>query len=93
MKKVKIYELRLLAWAGLMLVSLPQRGGYFRYKTKFLEKIPINDTFFKHLEIIDMVDEITNIKELNVDRSLDHKLNKNLDEINKIAYKVYGIKP
>jgi hypothetical protein len=40
-----------------------------------------------------MVDEITNIKELNVDRSLDHKLNKNLDEINKIAYKVYGIKP
>ena len=74
-------------------ITTPQRGGYFRYKTKFLEKIPINDTFFKHLEIIDMVDEITNIKELNVDRSLDHKLNKNLDEINKIAYKVYGIKP
>jgi len=29
MKKVKIYELRLLAWAGLMLVSLLVSMGIF----------------------------------------------------------------
>ena len=74
-------------------ITTPQRGGFYRYKSKFLEKIPINEMFFKHTEIINLVDEITKIKELNVNHTLDHKLNKNLEEINKIAYKVYKIKP
>ena len=74
-------------------ITTPQRGGFYRYKSKFLEKIPINQEFFKHSEIVDIVNEIIKINESNIDHALDHKLNKNLDEINKIAYKVYGIKP
>jgi hypothetical protein len=74
-------------------ITTPQRGGYFAYKTKFLEKIPIDEMFFKHTEIIDLVDEIIKIEELNDNNKHNDERKKVLNQINDIAYKVYKIKP
>ena len=73
-------------------ITTPQRGGFFRYKTKFLEKIPINENFFNHSEIVDMVDKLLINYSSNLTNSNNKEIIKILNNINNYASKLYNIK-
>lgn len=64
-------------------ISVPKAGGFFAYKTQFLQHLPIKTPDdLQKMEIITLVDEILN---------RNNNLNFLLKKIDQIIYKLYGL--
>jgi hypothetical protein len=75
-------------------ISVPKAGGFYAYKTQFLKLIPIKfpESNVKK-QVVSLVDEILKITETTreFDKEIMDRLNKLNNEINKLAYDIYGL--
>ncbi len=82
-----------LMWFFLNNTGYILRGGYFTFKTAYLEPFPLptSNDHLKRDEIIRLVEEIYNLKRSSDNSEIDPSLNKLEDEINRVVYKLYGL--
>lgn len=77
------------------IITTPQAGGFYAYKTQFLKKLPIK-TFSKEklsvfIELVGKLLEITNMTKSSADEIKYQQLLKTKRKIDQMVYELYGL--